>query len=1610
MADDDSTSVRVAVRIRPQSAREVIDMCRTCTTVTPSEPQVILGADKAFTYDYVFDMDCGQVHIYNTCVRHLIEGCLQGYNATVLAYGQTGSGKTYSMGTGLEADQQLCAMSDNVGILPRSVHHLFTGIEMLREEAIQNGQTPPEFRVQAQFLELYNEEIIDLLEPTTRGQRSDMRIHEDQLGGIYVAGATSKSVASTDEAMHCLHMGALARTTASTQMNAQSSRSHAIFTLHIRQQRLAPAQNGNGDSDEGQPNGTGSNGDAGSELETLSAKLHFVDLAGSERLKRTGATGDRAKEGISINCGLLALGNVISALGDAARKALHVPYRDSKLTRLLQDSLGGNSRTLMIACCSPSDRDFMETLNTLKYANRARNIKNRVVLNQDRSSRTIALLRQEILQLQQELAEYKQGKRVVSEDGHEAVNDMFHENRLLQAENQTMRTRLKALQETVNSMTVRNVELQAQKAASTWSKAGCDADITQMVQHYLMEIEELKARLCESENMASQLRLRAATLQTNRSPVKGGLSPRKLNSSVNVLIEEAKRNLEKDKSLLQKNQLRREISGGNDSAMEASVSSMEPSSLMTGQSQAMSSGEASDEEEDNSPSSAEGESDDSSSSSDDEANQAEENGGLYSAELAELTSEISVKQQLIEELELSQRRLDIMKHHYEEKLVQLQERIRSTTEERDKVLAGFAQNHGPVNPNVEGTLRRVREDYEKKLSDLQSRLKKFQAAQQEHAKLLKSQGESERQLKSLKNDLLDMKRNKVKLMQKMKEDANRHKEIELKRTREIAQLRKESRKRENEIRTLQMDKRVKETVLKRKQEEVNALRKVQARGQGVLSERAAGRVFQSGRNSRKPRQPMYSPKVAKQKWHKLEHNLSQMALNRLTVSQLEKDLERLMGNRDELGRSLAETLRIRDRAFMRGKEEGYIRELDDQLESLKANIEYVQENIAECQRNIVQIEETKEGQGDLDMELAIQPNDMEEARYLFAKLINMSLNHATLAAQREASNKELQNQVKQVLERDAVHQQLLQHMLAHSDLEVYNLLATGTTSTSSAQEDQLIGGGISSRSRSPSPAESVASGATTATNATGSGRYSKKISKKARRLTFAAPEDLLYYEGVVSMSNAGGPPPLPPPIIEPLVDLPPIPNVARSQKIDIRSNRGSSENSLRVDHMAITPPQNFTSNSSLASPRLPRKSANHSNSNLLAKLNSAEPGETSPTPPASPPTFRRGGTSREENPNVFSRLTHGTNVGQEPVPDRGVVHPFQGKLSNKSPLICTRTAEGHCQAVLSICATDANLFSASKDRTVKVWDLHSGVEIQSLDRHPNNVVAVKYSPETGLVFTASSAYVKVWDLRQSPSRCIKTLSSSGWPASGNQANTTSTRSLQLPQGESLINDIALSGQSSAVLYAAAGSQVRIWDIRKFSSTGKLSGGHQAAVMCLAVGNAPVAGIESDGNDKVEYVITGSKDHYVKVFEVRDGATGVLSPRFNLDPPHYDGVQCLSLSGTSLVSGSRDACIKLWDVEQGEQVLSLSNVHRDWICGLVHLPQRLVISGCRGGVLRLWSTESWDSVGEMRAHSASVNAIAFNSTNIFTASNDNTVNIWRLRSSVDSISPEAGESF
>ncbi|CAE8662500.1 unnamed protein product, partial [Polarella glacialis] len=214
--------------------------------------------------------------------------------------------------------------------------------------------------LKASFVELHNEDINDLLDPLLSSSRprgsGSATIREDPLQGVQVIGVKEIEVRRPSEMLRCLEKGALFRTTASTQMNEQSSRSHAIFTVSVEQRMHA----------------TG---------DVFSAKVRFADLAGSERAKKAGTAGERFREGVSINQGLLALGNVISALGDPKLHRSHVPYRDSKLTRMLQDSLGGNSRTLMIACVSPAGIHMAETLNTLKYANRAKNIKNKVTAN-----------------------------------------------------------------------------------------------------------------------------------------------------------------------------------------------------------------------------------------------------------------------------------------------------------------------------------------------------------------------------------------------------------------------------------------------------------------------------------------------------------------------------------------------------------------------------------------------------------------------------------------------------------------------------------------------------------------------------------------------------------------------------------------------------------------------------------------------------------------------------------------------------------------------------------------------------------------------------------------------------------------------------------------------------------------------------------------------------------------------------------------------------------------------------------------------------------------------------------------------------------------------------
>ncbi|XP_041930188.1 kinesin-like protein kif7 isoform X1 [Alosa sapidissima] len=355
----EESPVQVAVRVRPLLPKELLRGHKSCISADPAARRITLGHNRHFLCDFLFQEASGQEEVYEACVQPLVEAFLQGFNATVFAYGQTSSGKTYTIG-----EANISAYRDEEqGIIPRAVAEIF---KLLDENDLNY------FSVRISYLEVYKEVFRDLLEVETPSK--DIHIREDDKGNIVLCGVKESEVECLDEVLSLLDSGNTARHTGATQMNPKSSRSHTIFTVQLEQRRGGPGGSGRGGP------ATGVRSSPPHHL--LSSKFHFVDLAGSERILKTGNSGERLKESIQINSGLLALGNVIGALGDPKRRGTHIPYRDSKITRILKDSLGGNAKTLMIACISPSSSDFDESLNTLNYAKRARNIQNRATVNQ----------------------------------------------------------------------------------------------------------------------------------------------------------------------------------------------------------------------------------------------------------------------------------------------------------------------------------------------------------------------------------------------------------------------------------------------------------------------------------------------------------------------------------------------------------------------------------------------------------------------------------------------------------------------------------------------------------------------------------------------------------------------------------------------------------------------------------------------------------------------------------------------------------------------------------------------------------------------------------------------------------------------------------------------------------------------------------------------------------------------------------------------------------------------------------------------------------------------------------------------------------------------------
>ncbi|PLN78445.1 kinesin family protein [Aspergillus taichungensis] len=406
--EDSKTAVKVAVRVRPplkpedpgyelvpQRFQRPMVHVTAATSLAVDVPQ----GRKLFVFDRVFPETVNQDGVWEYLCES-VHSFLQGYNVSILAYGQSGAGKSYTMGTSGPNEQ---GDPQSRGIIPRAAQLLFDRLEPPKQNRNSSSglRTPSRYSVgsaaslnrasvdkswqmKATYVEIYNEQLRDLLLPDSvpQSDRSSVSIREDTKGRIILTGLHQVTINSIDDLMNALSFGSSIRQTDSTAINAKSSRSHAVFSLNLVQRKPAGGGAGTAPRDKRMSlpvDGASSAPDAATV--TVESKLHFVDLAGSERLKNTGASGERAREGISINAGLAALGKVISQLSSRQAGA-HVSYRDSKLTRLLQDSLGGNAYTYMIACVTPAEFHLSETLNTVQYAQRARAIQSKPRIQQ----------------------------------------------------------------------------------------------------------------------------------------------------------------------------------------------------------------------------------------------------------------------------------------------------------------------------------------------------------------------------------------------------------------------------------------------------------------------------------------------------------------------------------------------------------------------------------------------------------------------------------------------------------------------------------------------------------------------------------------------------------------------------------------------------------------------------------------------------------------------------------------------------------------------------------------------------------------------------------------------------------------------------------------------------------------------------------------------------------------------------------------------------------------------------------------------------------------------------------------------------------------------------
>uniref|UniRef100_A0A8D3BIX1 Kinesin-like protein n=1 Tax=Scophthalmus maximus TaxID=52904 RepID=A0A8D3BIX1_SCOMX len=518
MASDVCSHVKVIVRVRPPNDSEKRENCRNVVQVVDNHMLIFdpkeedasgfgsqrgrnrninkrANKDLKFVFDHVFGETSTQVDIFESTTKGVLDGLMNGFNCTVFAYGATGAGKTHTM----------LGAQNEPGVMYRTMTDLFKRMDDAKEEK--------EFAVAFSYLEVYNEQIRDLL-----ANVGPLAVREDGSKGVVVQGLTLHQPKSAEHILEALDSGNRNRTQHPTDMNATSSRSHAVFQIYLRQQDKTASLNPN----------------------VCVAKMSLIDLAGSERASATNAKGARLREGANINRSLLALGNVINALADPKSKKAHIPYRDSKLTRLLKDSLGGNCRTVMIANVSPSSKSYDDTHNTLKYANRAKEIKSSLksnVVSLDSHIGQYAVIcekqRQEILQLKKKLKDYEEKNMVpgtfntISSQKQaefkrvsEALQQIFLSRTQIRREQLDLERQLKENELRQRYSEEDNLQVQHFCAKEKTEKATCKherkiASLRTQQQHICKRLKEAETRFLENDGWLHRVENEMKLLKSN---------------------------------------------------------------------------------------------------------------------------------------------------------------------------------------------------------------------------------------------------------------------------------------------------------------------------------------------------------------------------------------------------------------------------------------------------------------------------------------------------------------------------------------------------------------------------------------------------------------------------------------------------------------------------------------------------------------------------------------------------------------------------------------------------------------------------------------------------------------------------------------------------------------------------------------------------------------------------------------------------------------------------------------------------------------------------------------------------------------------------------------